>query len=280
MRFRQVIRRSLMSALLCAAVPLACAQDGAATKEEKDATIQEIERYREMIADGNPAELYELRGEEMWKTPRGPKKATLQGCDLGLGPGVVKGAYAKMPRYFADTGKVQDLESRLVSCMVALQGMNEAEVIARPFGQDAYKSDLEALVAYVVGQSRGVTISPPLAHAKEKEAYALGKRMFLYRAGPYDFSCATCHSENGRRIRLQDLPNLTTHIGASRAYATWPAYRVSQGEFRSMQWRMNDCFRQQRFPEPGYGSEIVTALISYLAQMASGSPYDGPGIKR
>ena len=125
-----------------------------------------------------------------------------------------------------------------------------------------------------------MVISPPLSNAKEKEAYELGKRMFMYRAGPYDFSCATCHSENGRRIRLQDLPNLTTHTGAARAYATGPAYRVSQGEFRSMQWRMNDCFRQQRFPEPDYGSEIVTALISYLAQMASGGTYDGPGIKR
>lgn len=275
----------LMPALVgswLAIVPLAgaLAQNGAQTKDERDATIQEIERYREMIADGNPAELYELRGEELWKTPRGPNKATLEKCDLGLGPGVVKGAYSKMPRYFADTDKVQDLESRLVSCMVALQGMKEAEIVARPFGKDEYKSDLEALVAYVVGQSKGVVIAPPLAHAKEKAAFELGKRLFFYRAGPYDFACATCHSENGRRIRLQDLPNLTTHIGAARAYATWPAYRVSQGEFRSMQWRMNDCFRQQRFPEPNYGSEIITALISYLAQTASGSPYVGPGIKR
>lgn len=274
--------KPLMAALALAVFPLgvAWAQDGAKTKDAQDATLQEIERYREMLADGNPAELYELRGEELWKTRRGPNNASLEKCDLGLGEGVVKGAYAKMPRYFADTDKVQDLEARLVSCMVTLQGLKEAEVIKKPFGQDAHKPEIEAIVAYVIGQSKGDVISPPLGNAKEKEAYDLGKRMFLYRAGPYDFSCATCHSENGRRIRLQDLPNLTTHIGAVRAYATWPAYRVSQGEFRSMQWRMNDCFRQQRFPEPGYGSEIVTALISYLAQMASGGTYEGPGIKR
>ena len=29
-------------------------------------------------------------------------------CDLGLGPGVVKGAYVQLPRYFADTGKVME----------------------------------------------------------------------------------------------------------------------------------------------------------------------------
>ena len=31
-----------------------------------------IAEYRAMLADGNPAELFEARGEEMWKTKRGP----------------------------------------------------------------------------------------------------------------------------------------------------------------------------------------------------------------
>jgi sulfur-oxidizing protein SoxA len=41
---------------------------------------------------------------------------------------VVKGAFVELPRYFADTGKVQDLESRLLTCMEALQGLNAAEI--------------------------------------------------------------------------------------------------------------------------------------------------------
>lgn len=258
----------------------ALAQDSITNKEGKDATIQEIERYREMLADGNPAELYEARGEELWKTKRGPKNASLEKCDLGLGPGVVKGAYAQMPRYFSDVDKVQDLESRLVTCMVTLQGFTADEVTKQPFGNVDHKSDLEALTAYVVTQSNGVVMNAPMKHPKEKEAYELGKILFHYRAGPYDFACATCHAENGRRIRLQDLPNLTTHNGAKLGYGTWPAYRVSQGEFRTMQWRMNDCYRQQRFPEPSYGSDTVTALLTYLAANAAGAPYQGPGIKR
>src|SRR2546427_8235500 len=84
-------------------------------------TQKEIERYRQLLQDGNPAELYEARGEELWKTPRGPKNTSLERCDLGVGPGVVKGAYVQLPRYFADTERVQDAESRLVTCMVALQ---------------------------------------------------------------------------------------------------------------------------------------------------------------
>jgi len=83
---------------------------------QDNSAVKEIEKYREALGDGNPAELWEARGEDLWKTPAGPKKASLEKCDLGLGPGVVPGAYAQLPRYFADTGKVQDLEDRLVTC--------------------------------------------------------------------------------------------------------------------------------------------------------------------
>jgi sulfur-oxidizing protein SoxA len=199
---------------------------------------------------------------------------------LGKGAGIVKGAYAELPRYFADTKRVQDLESRLLTCMTTLQGIPEAEITSKPFSTTSEKSNIEGLVAYVVGQSKGMKMAVSLKHPKEKAAYEIGKRIFFYRAGPYDFSCATCHSENGRRIRLQDLPNLTTNIGAQRAYTTWPAYRVSQGLFRSFQWRINDCFRQQRFPEPVFGSELTVALTMFLAANANDAVYDGPAIKR
>ena len=84
--------------------------------QSADEVKKGIEQYREMLELGNPAELYALKGEELFKKKRGPKNASLQQCDFGKGPGVLKGVYAEMPRYFADTGKVQDLESRLVTC--------------------------------------------------------------------------------------------------------------------------------------------------------------------
>lgn len=249
-------------------------------QEDKDSTAAAIEMYREMLADGNPAELHELRGEELWTTPRGPKNASLEKCDLGLGPGKVQGAYAQLPRYFPDTDKVEDLESRLVTCMTTLQGFDREEVTKKPYGSISYQADMEALAAYVVGQSRGLPMAVPQKHPKEKEAYAIGKEIFYYRAGPYDFACATCHGEDGKRIRLQDLPNLPEKKGAQFAYTTWPAYRVSQGELRTMQWRLWDCFRQQRFPEPKYISDATIALTTFLAVNANGAKYDGPAIKR
>ena len=240
-------------------------------------TAEGIAQYRQMLADDNPAELAEAKGEELWKTPRGPKKASFERCDLGLGAGVVKGAYVKLPRYFADTDRVQDLESRLVTCMTALQGMTEADARKNPFGAN---SDMQALVAYVAAQSKGMKIAPPMGHPKEQEAYAIGKKIFFYRAGTHDFACATCHAAPDKRIRLQELPNLLDPKDAQQAYATWPAYRVSQGEVRTMQHRLWDCFRQQRFPEAQYTSEAITALTMYLARNAEGGTFNAPALKR
>src|SRR5690242_3777830 len=155
-------------------------------------TADEIAKYREALQDGNPAELWEARGEELWKTPRGPRKVAFTACDLGLGADVVKGAYAQLPRYFADADRVMDLESRLVWCMVEQQGYTQEEATRVPFGDgSAKRSDLEALAAYVVGQSRGVPMHVSLDHPKMKTMYALGEKMFFYRGGTHDFACAT-----------------------------------------------------------------------------------------
>jgi sulfur-oxidizing protein SoxA len=250
------------------------AADSAASDSDK------IEQYREMISDGNPADFDEMRGEELWKTAAGPKKVSLAKCDLGKGPGVVKGAYAQLPRYFKDTNKVQDLESRLLTCMTRLQGIPEEEITAQPFATEKKPSDISSLASYVVGQSKGIKMAVSTRHPKEKEAYEIGKRIFNYRAGPYDFACSTCHAASDTRIRMQDLPNFNVKEDAQAAYSSWPAYRVSQGLTRSFQWRLNDCFRQQRFPEPKFASDVTVALTMFLAVSANGAEYAGPGLKR
>ena len=273
-------RRSLAATCaIVAAVALGAA--GTAGVAFAQSTADEIQKYRDALQDGNPAELWEARGEELWKAPRGPKKVSFASCDLGLGPGVVKGTYAQLPRYFADAQRVMDLETRLVWCMVNQQGMTQAEATKNAFGNGSERrSDIEALVAYVTSQSRGITMNVALDEPHVRDMYALGEKMFFFRGGPHDFACATCHGEDGKRIRLQDLPNLTKTEGAQKAYTTWPAYRVSQGELRTFQWRLNDCFRQQRFPELVFGSDASIALTAYLAGRANGAKYDGPAIKR
>jgi sulfur-oxidizing protein SoxA len=79
---------------------------------------------------------------------------------------------------------------------------------------------------------------------------------------------------------MQNLPNLATSEGAIRGVQGWPGYRMTGGVMLTSQWRMNDCFRQQRFPEPKYASQAVTNLIAYMTGNANGQMYKGPGIKR
>ena len=241
---------------------------------------KEIQRYQQMIAEGSPVELFELQGEELWKKPQGPNKVSLEKCDLGLGAGVVKGAYARLPRYFKDADRVMDLETRLLHCMVTLQGRKREEAAARVFGSADRPSEMESLSAYIAAQSRGMKMAPGLSHPKEKEAYAMGRAVYFHRAGAWDFSCASCHGEEGKRIRMQDLPVLYKPEHAGPVVSTWPAYRVSTSQFITLQWRMNNCYQQMRMPEPDFGSDTTVALILFLTATGKGEPYRGPGNKR
>ncbi|MFA6313062.1 MAG: sulfur oxidation c-type cytochrome SoxA [Sterolibacterium sp.] len=248
----------------------------------KDAATLEFEKFRsQMEQQGNPAELFEMKGEELWKAKRGPNNVALAAsCDLGLGIGVVKGAYVQMPRYFADAGKVMDAERRIVWCMVEKQGFKFDDLAKKPFAKGSFTPEQTSLVTYVAAQSTNMKIAVPLKDPHVREVYEIGKEVVAYRAGPYDFSCNTCHGADGKRIRMQNLPNLSTPQGALTAVLGWPGYRMTGSVMLTHQWRMGDCFRQQRFPQPKYASDTVTALLTYMTANANGNMYKGLGIKR
>ncbi len=154
------------------------------------------------------------------------------------GPGSCAAAYAQLPRYFADSGKVEDLESRLVTCRSTLQGIAPEEAKKNPFGDPGRKTVNDALVAYVTSESRGVKMNVRTSHPKEAQAYEIGRKIFFHRGGPYDFACATCHGVDNIRIRLQDLPT-----SPSRWY-----------------WRRAPYTRGRPPRLPGRGGDVPVAL--------------------
>jgi sulfur-oxidizing protein SoxA len=249
----------------------------------QDASEKEIERYRAMISDpmSNPGFLAVDRGEILWSEKRGTKNVSLEQCDLGLGAGKLEGAYAKLPRYFKDADKVMDLEQRLLWCMQNVQGLDTKDVIARRFSGPGRASDVEDLVAYIANKSNDMKIEVQLGHPKEQEMAAVGEALFYRRGGVMDFACATCHADEGKRIRLQGLPNFSTPgKQAQETMGSWPTYRVSQGALRTMQHRLWDCYRQQRWPVPEYASDSITALTMFLNKQAAGGDITVPSIKR
>jgi sulfur-oxidizing protein SoxA len=242
-------------------------------------TAEGIAEYRAMLADGNPPSCTKPRVKPSGNRRAAPKTPRWKNATWARGPGVVKGAFVELPRFFADTQRVQDLESRLLTCMEQLQGFSAAEIAKTPFGAGEQKS-IESLVAYISAESRDMAFNVPQSHAKEKLMYEVGKKVFYLRGGPYDFSCASCHGEDNKRVRLQDLPNLTKQPGAGNGFGAWPAYRVSSGDLWSMQRRLNDCYRQQRFPFPGYASDATIALGVYMGVNSKGGASIAPALKR
>ncbi|PZQ12374.1 MAG: sulfur oxidation c-type cytochrome SoxA [Ancylobacter novellus] len=260
---------------------LGSAQDGVNANSSTSAA--EIERYRKMIDDpmANPGFLNVDRGEALWAEARGDQNVSLETCDLGEGPGVLEGAYAKLPRYFKDADQVMDLEQRLLWCMEKIQAFDTKAIRAKPFSGPGRGSDMEDLVAFIANKSSGMKIEAPLSHEKEKELYKVGEQLFFRRSSVMDFSCATCHGAANKRIRTTDLPQFDVpNKSAQASMGSWPTYRVSQSATRTMQHRLWDCYRQMRMPAPGYASEAVTAVTLYLNKSAEGGELKVPSIKR
>ena len=267
--------------LVAAAATLALAPRAFAQDAD---TEKAIEKYRAMMKEdpwSNPGYLDVDRGEALWRTPAGPKNATLEQCDLGKGPGKVEGAFAALPKYFADADRVQDLETRILWCMEKLQGISAADYVKQPHpagGQPV--KDLGAIATYVASKSAGEKYAARLDNRQEKDAVALGETLFYRRSGPFDFACATCHSQSGLRIRLQGLPFLADKKEAAKVVGEWPAYRVSTAQVMTMQHRLYDCYWQMRMPELQLGSDVSVALVAFLTQQAAGGEIAVPGLKR
>lgn len=251
---------------------------------EPDAIDRGLETFRAMLkADpwSNPAWLDADRGAALWKERRGPRKASLERCDLGKGPGAVDGAFAELPRFFRDAGRVMDLETRLVWCMETLQGLDAHEVAAKPHPVASEPvRDLGAIATWIATRSAGLKFAPKLSHPREKATLALGETLFNRRSGPFDFSCASCHGTPGKRIRRQSLAQLANPGDARLVIGEWPAYRVSAAHVMTLQHRLYDCYWQMRLPELKLGSEASVALTAYLVSQAQGGEIAAPGLKR
>lgn len=236
---------------------------------------------RQMLAEDNPGELFIDRGKALFHEKRGPRKVSLEQCDFGLGPGKIDGAATQLPRYFSDTDSVQDLESRLVTCMVQLQGFKRDAVIDKAISPArSLGSDVENVALYITSRSNGMKMNVSLNHQKEKEMYKAGEYLFYRRSGQTDFACDTCHGESGKRIRLQDLVNMTNKKELQEVVSSWPAYRGAHDTIRTMQWRLSDCLWQMRLPDLEYATDFTIAMTTFLHYQGNGAVIKVPGFKR
>ena len=138
--------------------------NGVVASAQDSETEKGIERYREMVRKdpfANPGLLWVDYGETLWSEKRGPKAVALAAsCDLGKGVGKVEGVYAELPRFFADAGRVMDLEARIFWCMTTHQGFEAKALHARKFSPNGAAgekiSDIEALATFAANKSNGL----------------------------------------------------------------------------------------------------------------------------
>ena len=262
-------------------VALAAALATASFAQSGADTVKKIEEYRQGAGRRQSRRSWEARGEDLWKQKAGPGRTCRWRPATRAKVRAWCGAYAELPRWFADAQRVMDLETRSVYRRMTLQGLSEAEAKRRPYGNGNDRSDNEALVASSPPSPLGVAMNVAMNHPKEREMYELGRRMFFF-------------SRRAARFRLRDLPFRVGQAHppagpaqpdrdprrAARLHHLARLPRLSQGELRTFQWRLFDCFRQQRFPELVFTSDASIALTMFLARNANGAAYNAPAIKR
>lgn len=266
-------RAALLSALLAAGLGGHPGGGAQASDAEK------FSAFRDMLSEDNPGEFWIDAGKVLFHEVRGPKQQSLESCDFGLGPGVLQGAYAQMPRYFADTGRVETLEGRLITCMERLQGFRAADILKPHYlnaaEENHTRDELTQLTAYVAAQSNGLPFVAPLRHPAERQAYALGAYTFNRRMGTMDLSCASCHGgEPGKVLRGVSLPRLEDPAVAGAVTSVFPAYVLKDGNVRTWWWRNQRCVLAMRLPWLITGSDLDVALT--LFQIKQGEPSRKP----
>ncbi|MBS0002791.1 MAG: sulfur oxidation c-type cytochrome SoxA [Thioalkalivibrio sp.] len=238
--------------------------------------LTQSEQNLMMMAD-SPAMWTAMDGEDLFNTPRGPNNVSMEACDFGKGAGVLEGARVELPRYFEDTGKVMDLETRIVHCMTEVQGFAPDDpAVARRHGSG---SDHMKIQTYIGMQSSGMEWNNPLDHPLEIAMRDAGEVLFARRAGKADFNCYACHGQSGKQVRASVLPNVKVPEEWTKAIS-WPAFRVGHDNVRSTQHRVRGCYFQMRQAGMKAGTDASIALISYWTDQARGQPAIMPDMKR
>ncbi|MEX2151084.1 MAG: hypothetical protein WD793_12790, partial [Steroidobacteraceae bacterium] len=49
-----------------------------ASAQTEDPVAADFDKFREIMEKDNPAELWEVKGEQLWKSPGGPNKVSLE----------------------------------------------------------------------------------------------------------------------------------------------------------------------------------------------------------
>jgi L-cysteine S-thiosulfotransferase len=209
----------------------------------------------------NPAMLWVLDGEALWKRKEGSAGKACADCH-GDATTSMKGVAARYPAFDKALGRPVDLEGRINLCRASQQQ-------AAPL---AFESrDLLALTAFVAKQSHG---SPIEAGSDPQLALFIAKGRALYtrRQGQLNLACSNCHEE----VWDKRLAGSAITQGHATGY---PLYRLEWQTLGSLQRRLRACMTGIRAQAYDFGSPELIELELYLMSRAHDMPMESPAIR-
>jgi sulfur-oxidizing protein SoxA len=209
----------------------------------------------------NPATLWVLEGESLWRRKAGAAARACADCH-GAAQESMRGVAARHPAFDASAAAPLNLEQRINRCRVERQQ-------AKPL---AYESrELLALSTFVARQSRGLPIEIESSE-RTRPFLEAGRATFRRRQGQLNLACAQCHDERaGRRLAGVAIPQ-----GHPTGY---PIYRLEWQTMGSLHRRLRNCMAGIRAEPYALGSQEFVALEMYLMWRARGMPLETPGVR-
>jgi sulfur-oxidizing protein SoxA len=209
----------------------------------------------------NPAMLWVLEGETLWKARAGAAGRACADCH-GDARTTMKGVAARHPAFDPARGRPISLEQRISACRVDRQG-------GPPLGYES--RELMALTAFVARQSRGLPVDPTI-DARTQPFLDAGRATFHRRQGQLNLSCSQCHDDHwGRQLAGNVIP---------QAHPTgYPLYRLEWQGMGSLQRRLRNCLTGIRAEPYEYGAPELVDLELYLMSRAAGMKMDAPAVR-
>jgi sulfur-oxidizing protein SoxA len=250
------------AAVLAALLPLATAAE--IPLAERRSGYEFMARETRAMQDDdatNPAVLWLLEGEALWKQKAGAAARACADCH-GVARDSMRGVAARYPSYDARSGRPLNLEQRVNACRAERQQ-------AAPLAYEG--RELLALTAYIARQSRGLPVTPD-ADARSTPFREAGRASFHGRRGQLNLSCAQCHDANwGKSLAGTPIP---------QAHPTgYPIYRLEWQGVGSLHRRLRNCLFGIRAESYILGAPELVELELYLMWRARGMTIETPAVR-
>jgi sulfur-oxidizing protein SoxA len=258
---RTIVVMALLITAGIAASPLAAAEIPPAERRSGYSFMALDTQAIQNDDTANPAMLWVLDGEALWKNNANPAGKACADCHHDVSRSM-KGVAARYPAFDQALARPVSLEQRINLCRARHQQ-------ATPFAYESH--DLLALTALVAKQSRGVAIEAG-ADPQLEPFVAKGHALFMQRQGQLNLGCSNCHDDNWDK-----------HLAGSaitQAQPTgYPLYRLEWQSLGSLQRRLRNCMIGTRAQPYDYGAPELIELELYLMSRAKGMPIETPAVR-